>query len=68
MTGGWGGIEKPDQGLATTHSSISSVLEGTHLGYTKLSVGEKVRMQFDTMVTDTKRSVLGVSNVGVKPK
>jgi hypothetical protein len=33
-----------------------------------LSVGEKVRMQFDTMVTDTKRSVLGVSNVGVKPK
>ena len=36
--------------------------------YTKLSVGEKVRMQFDTMVTDTKRSVIGVSNVGVKPK
>jgi serine/threonine protein kinase len=36
--------------------------------YTKLSVGEKVRMQFDTMVGDTKRSVLGVSNVGVKPK
>ena len=36
--------------------------------YTKLSVGEKVRMQFDTMVTDTKRSMLGVSNVGVKPK
>ena len=36
--------------------------------YTKLSVGEKVRMQFDTMVTDTKRSVLGVSNVGAKPK
>jgi serine/threonine protein kinase len=36
--------------------------------YTKLSVGEKVRMQFDTMVSDTKRSVLGVSNVGVKPK
>jgi serine/threonine protein kinase len=37
--------------------------------YTKLSVGEKVRMQFDTMVTDTKRSVLGVANGGaVKPK
>ena len=36
--------------------------------YTKLSVTEKVRMQFDTMVSDTKRSVLGVSNVGVKPK
>ena len=36
--------------------------------YTKLSVGEKVRMQFDTMVTDTKRSVLGVAAAGVKPK
>ena len=36
--------------------------------YTKLSVGEKVRMQFDTMVSDTKRSVLAASNVGVKPK
>jgi serine/threonine protein kinase len=36
--------------------------------YTKLSVGEKVRMQFDTMVSDTKRSVLAVSNVGAKPK
>jgi len=36
--------------------------------YTKLSVGEKVRMQFDTMVSDTKKSVLGASNVGVKPK
>jgi serine/threonine protein kinase len=36
--------------------------------YTKLSVGEKVRMQFDTMVTDTKRSMLGVANAGVKPK
>jgi serine/threonine protein kinase len=36
--------------------------------YTKLSVSEKVRMQFDTMVSDTKRSVLAVSNVGVKPK
>jgi hypothetical protein len=36
--------------------------------YTKLSVGEKVRMQFDTMVTDTKKNVLGVTNVGAKPK
>ena len=36
--------------------------------YTKLSVSEKVRMQFNTMVSDTKRSVLAVSNVGVKPK
>jgi serine/threonine protein kinase len=36
--------------------------------YTKLTVGEKVRMQFDTMVSETKRSVLGVSNVDAKPK
>jgi serine/threonine protein kinase len=36
--------------------------------YTKLSVGEKVRMQLDTMVSDTKRNVLAVSNIGVKPK
>jgi serine/threonine protein kinase len=27
------------------------------LRYTKLSVGEKVRLQFDTMVTETKKSV-----------
>jgi serine/threonine protein kinase len=36
--------------------------------YTKLSVTEKVRMQFDTMVADTKKSVQGVTNVGAKPK
>ena len=37
--------------------------------YTKLSVTEKVRMQFDTMVADTKKSVGVVGNVaGAKPK
>lgn len=37
--------------------------------YTKLSVSEKVRMQFDTMVADTKKSVGVVANVaGAKPK
>ena len=37
--------------------------------YTKLSVTEKVRMQFDTMVADTKKSVAVVANVaGAKPK
>ncbi len=35
--------------------------------YTKLSVTEKVRMQFDTMVTDTKKSVQGAVT-GAKPK
>jgi serine/threonine protein kinase len=36
--------------------------------YTKLSVTEKVRMQFDTMVADTKKSVQGAGNAGGKPK
>ncbi len=36
--------------------------------YTKLSVTEKVRMQFDTMVADTKKSVQAATNVGAKPK
>jgi len=36
--------------------------------YTKLSVGEKVRLQFDTMVTDTKKNVQKVTGVGVKLK
>lgn len=36
--------------------------------YTKLSVAEKVRMQFDTMVADTKKSVQAATNVGAKPK
>ncbi|MFZ2307508.1 MAG: serine/threonine-protein kinase [Rhodoferax sp.] len=36
--------------------------------YTKLSVGEKVRMQFDTIVSDAKKSVLGPINAGGKPR
>ncbi len=36
--------------------------------YTKLSVSEKVRMQFDTIVSDTKKVVLSASNAGTKPK
>ena len=36
--------------------------------YTKLSVTEKVRMQFDTMVSETKKSVQGATPVGAKPK
>ncbi len=37
--------------------------EGTRR-YTKLSVGEKVRLQFDTMMTDTKKSVQKATGVG----
>jgi serine/threonine protein kinase len=36
--------------------------------YTKLSVGEKVRLQFDTMVSDTKKSVKNVTGFGGKTK
>ena len=36
--------------------------------YTKLSVGEKVRMQFDTMVSDSKKNGTKVSDPGGKPK
>ncbi len=36
--------------------------------YTKLSVSEKVRMQFDTIVADAKKSVLGPINAGGKPR
>jgi serine/threonine protein kinase len=36
--------------------------------YTKLSVTEKVRMQFDTMVSDTKKSAQNGITQGVKPK
>ena len=36
--------------------------------YTKLSVTEKVRMQFDTMVADTKKLVQAATNVGAKLK
>jgi serine/threonine protein kinase len=36
--------------------------------YTKLTVGEKVRLQIDTMVADTKRSVQGATLFGAKQK
>jgi serine/threonine protein kinase len=36
--------------------------------YTRLSVGEKVRLQFDTMVTDTKKNVQKMTGVGTRPK
>ena len=36
--------------------------------YTKLSVAEKVRLQFDTMVTDTKKSAKSIPSSAVKPK
>jgi len=34
--------------------------------YTKLSVGEKVRLQFDTMVSDTKKNVQKATGMGKK--
>jgi serine/threonine protein kinase len=37
--------------------------EGTRR-YTKLSVGEKVRLQFDTMMTDTKKNVQKATGIG----
>jgi hypothetical protein len=36
--------------------------------YTKLSVAEKVRLQFDTMVTDTKKSSKSMTASVIKPK
>jgi serine/threonine protein kinase len=36
--------------------------------YTKLSVTEKVRMQLDSMVTDTKKNVKQMTGIGSKPK
>ncbi len=36
--------------------------------YTKLSVAEKVRLQFDTMVTDTKKSTKSIAASVIKPK
>jgi hypothetical protein len=36
--------------------------------YTKLSVAEKVRLQFDTMVTDTKKNTKSLASSVVKPK
>jgi hypothetical protein len=36
--------------------------------YTKLSVAEKVRLQFDTMVTDTKKNTKSIAASVIKPK
>ena len=36
--------------------------------YTKLSVGEKVRLQFDTMVTDTRKNVKNATGYSAKAK
>ncbi|HEY1090963.1 MAG TPA: protein kinase [Burkholderiaceae bacterium] len=36
--------------------------------YTKLSMGEKVRLQFDTMVADTKKSVKAMPGQGAKQR
>ena len=36
--------------------------------YTKLSVGEKVRLQFDTLVSDAKKNVQQATGVGARPK
>jgi len=36
--------------------------------YTKLSMGEKVRLQFDTMVADTKKSVKAMPGLGAKQR
>jgi serine/threonine protein kinase len=36
--------------------------------YTKLTVTEKVRMQFDSMVADTKKNVRSATGLGSKPK
>jgi hypothetical protein len=36
--------------------------------YTKLSVAEKVRLQLDTMVSDTKKNVQKVTGMSVKAK
>ncbi|TXT40222.1 MAG: serine/threonine protein kinase [Comamonadaceae bacterium] len=38
------------------------------LRYTKLSVGEKVRLQFETMVSDTKNPAIKATNLGQKAK
>ena len=36
--------------------------------YTKLSVGEKVRLQFDSIVTDTKKNLRNVTVFGARTK
>ena len=40
----------------------------TERRYTKLSVGEKMRLQFDNMVTDTKKNVRKATGFGAKLK
>jgi ABC-type hemin transport system ATPase subunit len=36
--------------------------------YTKLSVGEKMRLQFDNMVSDTKKNVKRATGFGARAK
>jgi hypothetical protein len=36
--------------------------------YTKLTVAEKVRLQFDNMVSDTKKSMKMATDIGGKPR
>jgi hypothetical protein len=36
--------------------------------YTKLTVGEKMRLQFDNMVADTKKNVKRATQFGAKAK
>jgi len=36
--------------------------------YTKLSVGEKMRLQFDNMVSDTKKSMKRATGFGAKAR
>lgn len=36
--------------------------------YTKLSVGEKMRLQFDSMLTDTKKSLKRATEMGTRIK
>jgi hypothetical protein len=36
--------------------------------YTKLSVGEKMRLQFDNMVSDTKKNMKRATTFGAKAK
>ena len=36
--------------------------------YTKLSVAEKLRLQFDTLVSETKKNVRDATGIGATPK
>jgi len=42
--------------------------KGGERRYTRLSVGDKMRMQIDSMVTSTKMTVAKATNIGPKPK